>query len=72
MPDGYFNAIRTFPNIFTSLFRQLNGLKIISLLRLFMIVILANIYLFKVSNRKTRIRCKICAKLITKTPERRH
>ena len=32
----------------------------------------AGIYMFKVNNRKTRLRCKICLKLIIKTPERRH
>ena len=32
---------------------------------------LAGIYLFKVSNRNTRIICEICPKLIIKTPERR-
>ena len=28
-------------------------------------------YIFKVNNRNTRIRCEICSKLTTKTPERR-
>ena len=32
----------------------------------------AGIYLLKVNNRSTRIRCEICSKLIIKTPERRH
>ena len=32
----------------------------------------ANICLFKISNRNTRKRCKICSKLTIKTPERRH
>ena len=32
----------------------------------------ANIYLFKVNNRKNRKRCEICSKLIIKTPEQRH
>ena len=32
---------------------------------------LANVYLFKVNMRNTRKRCKICSKLIIKTPERR-
>ena len=32
----------------------------------------ANIYLFKVNNRNTRKRCKICSKLTIKTAERRH
>ena len=32
----------------------------------------ANIYLFKVNNRNTRKRCKICSKLAIKTPERCH
>ena len=32
----------------------------------------ANIYLFKVDNRNTRKRCKICSKLAIKTSERRH
>ena len=32
----------------------------------------ANIYLFKVNNRKTRKRCEICSKLTIKTTERRH
>ena len=32
----------------------------------------ASIYLFKVNNRNTRKRCKICSKLTIKTPERRH
>ena len=31
----------------------------------------ANIYLFKINNRNARKRCKICSKLIIKTPERR-
>ena len=31
----------------------------------------AGIYLFKVNNRNTRTRCKICSKLTIKTPERR-
>ena len=31
----------------------------------------ANIYLFKVNNRNTRKRCKICSKLTIKTSERR-
>ena len=31
----------------------------------------ANIYLFKVSNRNTRKKCKICSQLILNTPERR-
>ena len=31
-----------------------------------------NIYLFKVNNRNTRKRCKICSKLMLKTPKRRH
>ena len=30
---------------------------------------LANIYLFKVSNRNTSQRCEICSKLTIKTPE---
>ena len=29
----------------------------------------ANIYLFKVNNRNTRKRCKVCSKLTTITPE---
>ena len=29
----------------------------------------ANIYLFKVNNRNTKKRCKICSKLTIKTPE---
>ena len=28
-------------------------------------------YMFKVNNRNTRKRCKICSKLIIKTPEQR-
>ena len=32
----------------------------------------AGIYLFKVNNRDTLIMCKICSKLIIKTPERCH
>ena len=32
----------------------------------------ANIYLFKVSNRNTRKKCKICKKLTMKTPEQHH
>ena len=32
----------------------------------------ADIYMFKVNNRNTRTRCKICSKLTIKTPERRH
>ena len=28
--------------------------------------------MFKVNNRNTRTRCKICSKLTIKTPERRH
>ena len=31
----------------------------------------AGIYLLKVNNKNTRIRCEICSKLIIKTPERR-
>ena len=31
----------------------------------------ASNYMFKVSNRNTRIRCEICSKLIRKIPERR-
>ena len=31
----------------------------------------ASIYLFKVNNRNTRKRCKICSKLTIKTPEKR-
>ena len=31
----------------------------------------AGIFLLKVNNRNARIRCKICSKLIIKTPERR-
>ena len=31
-----------------------------------------NIYMFKVNNRNTSKRCKICSKLTIKTPERRH
>ena len=31
-----------------------------------------NNYMFKVNNRNTRIRCKICSKLTIKTPKRRH
>ena len=34
--------------------------------------ILVNMYLLKVNNRNTRKRCKICSKLTTKTPEKRH
>ena len=30
------------------------------------------IYLLKVNNRNTRVRCGICSELIIKTPERRH
>ena len=29
-------------------------------------------YMFKVNNKKTRIRCEICSELRLKTPERRH
>ena len=29
-------------------------------------------YMFKVNNRNTRTRCKICSKLTLKTPERRY
>ena len=32
----------------------------------------ANIYLFKLNNRNTKIRCEIYSKLTIKTPERRH
>ena len=32
----------------------------------------AGIYLFKVNNRNTRTRCKICSKLTIKIPEQRH
>ena len=32
----------------------------------------ANSYLFKINNRNTRKRCKICGKLTVKTPERRN
>ena len=32
----------------------------------------AGIYLLKVNNRNTRIRCEICPKLTIKIPERRH
>ena len=33
--------------------------------------IAAGIYLFKVNNENTRIRCEICSELTVKTPERR-
>ena len=33
---------------------------------------LAHIYQFKVSNRNTSKRCKICSKLTVKTPEQHH
>ena len=33
---------------------------------------LVGIYLVKVNNRNTTIRCEICSKLPVKTPERRH
>ena len=33
---------------------------------------MAGNYMFKVNNRNARTRCEICAKLTTKTPERRH
>ena len=33
---------------------------------------LANIYLFKVSNKNTRKRFEVCSKFTIKTPERRH
>ena len=29
-------------------------------------------YLFKLNNRNTRLRCEICSKLTIKTPDRRH
>ena len=29
-------------------------------------------FMFKVNNKSSRIRCEICSKLATKTPERRH
>ena len=32
----------------------------------------AGIYLLKVNNRNTRIKCEICSKLTVKTPERPH
>ena len=32
----------------------------------------ANIYFFKVNNRKTRKRCEMCSKLTIKTPKGRH
>ena len=32
----------------------------------------AGIYLLKVSNKNTRIKCEICSKLTIKTPERPH
>ena len=32
----------------------------------------ANTYLFKIKNRNTREKCKICSKLKIKTPEQRH
>ena len=32
----------------------------------------AGIYLLKVNNRNTRMRCEICSELTIKTPERRH
>ena len=32
----------------------------------------ANIYLFKVNNRNTKIRCEICSKLTIKTSEQRY
>ena len=35
-------------------------------------IIPAGIYLFKVNNRNTKTRCKICSKLTIKIPERRH
>ena len=36
------------------------------------LIIPAKIYLFKVNNRNTRRKCKICSKLTIKTPERHH
>ena len=39
---------------------------------MFKSVYLVGIYLLKVNNRNTRVRCGICSKLIIKTPERRH
>ena len=35
-------------------------------------IYLADIYLFKISNRNTSTRCEICSKLTIKTPERYH
>ena len=32
----------------------------------------ASNYMFKVNNRDTKTRCKICSKLTIKTPERHH
>ena len=36
------------------------------------VLILANIYLFKVNNRNTRKTCVLCSKLTIETPEWRH
>ena len=41
-------------------------------LYLFWILYPAGIYLLKVNNRNTGIRCEICSKLTVKIPERRH
>ena len=35
-------------------------------------ILLAGIYLFKINNGNTKAMCKICSKLIIKTPERGH
>ena len=35
-------------------------------------IYLADIYLFKISNRNTSAKCEICSKLTIKTPERYH
>ena len=39
---------------------------------LFSLIIPADNYTFKVSNRNTKTRCEICSKLTIKMPERRH
>ena len=42
------------------------------LVKIDLLRILANIYLFKFNNRNLRKRCEICSKLTIKTPERCH
>ena len=45
---------------------------IINITTFYLVNVPAGNYMFKVNNRSTRARCKICPKLTVKTPKRRH